>query len=43
MKVALPRIAVMMLVTNDSIVDVCLRKNPFDLLTDLSEVERERD
>ena len=43
MKVALPRSAVMMLVINDSIVDVCLRKNPFDLLTDLSEVERERD
>lgn len=38
----MPRIAVM-LVINDSIVDVCLRKNPFDLLTDLSEVERERD
>lgn len=40
----MPRIAVM-LVINDSIVDVWLRKNPFDLLTgrDLSEVERERD
>ena len=38
----MPRIAVM-LVINDSIVDVCLRKKPFDLLTDLSEVERERD
>ena len=43
MEVALSRIAVRMLVINDSIVDVCLRKNPFDLLTDLSEVERERD